>query len=62
MGGVLEKVGLSVEGRVVHANRAALLAERSQDGVSAGSIERAEGRMAAESIRRHDMDTPAHMA
>jgi len=39
-------------GGVARANRAALLAERSQDGESEASIERAEGRMPRASVRR----------
>ena len=44
--------GFSWVGGGARANRAALLAERSQDGESEGSIERAEGRMPGASVRR----------
>jgi len=45
-------------GGAARANRAALLAERSQDGESEGSIERAEGTMPGVSVRRDGTGSP----
>jgi hypothetical protein len=45
-------------GGLARANRAALLAERSQDGESEASIERANGRMPEASVRRDGTGEP----